>query len=99
MTNAENDNDIKVVIHIIDKGMDFLLATGFQKAVCNLAITDRPAILSALIVTLWQKQKWTSLRRDSLYLDFWTLSNGMWEPFYVHNIIDGRYYNTIVHAL
>ena len=38
MTDAENDNEIKVVLSI-DEGMD-LLATGFRKAVCNLKMAQ-----------------------------------------------------------
>ena len=48
VNNVENDDDIKVVF-AIDEGMDLLLATGFRKAVCHLTLSDRPAILSALM--------------------------------------------------
>ena len=45
---AENDNDIKICFSI-DEGSSLLNDTGYRKAVCSLTLSDRPAIISALL--------------------------------------------------
>ena len=45
---AENDDDIKLCFSI-DEGSSLLNETGYRKAVCSLTLSDRPAIMSALL--------------------------------------------------
>ena len=45
---AENDDDIKICFSI-DEGSSLLNDTGYRKAVCSLTLSDRPAIMSALL--------------------------------------------------
>lgn len=103
MNNVENDDDIKVVF-AIDEGMDLLLATGFRKAVCHLTLSDRPAILSALMdYHLMAKTKVEMDQfKDGLtalgFLDTVRENPEMWEQFFVHKnalLTAG----TIVHAM
>ena len=48
MTEAENDDDIKLCFSI-DEGASLLNETGYHKAVCSLKLSDRPALLGALL--------------------------------------------------
>ena len=48
MTEAENDDDIKLCFSI-DEGASLLNETGYRKAVCSLKLSDRPAVLGALL--------------------------------------------------
>ena len=45
---AENDDDIKLCFSI-DEGASLLNETGYRKAVCSLKLSDRPAVLGALL--------------------------------------------------
>ena len=46
--DAENDDDIKLCFSI-DEGASLLFETGYRKAVCSMTLSDRPAVLSALL--------------------------------------------------
>lgn len=48
LTEAENDDNIKLCFSI-DEGASLLNETCYHKAVCSLTLSDRPAIMSALL--------------------------------------------------
>lgn len=71
--------------------MDLLVATGFRKPVCNLKITDRLAILSALVeYHLMAKMKAEMDQfKEGLnalgFLDIVRRNTSLWEPFFMHH--------------
>ena len=48
VAQAENDDDINLCFSI-DEGANLLNETGYRKTVCSLKLSDRPAVLGALL--------------------------------------------------
>ena len=90
MNQAENDDDLRVCLSI-DECLELLLATGFCKPVCNLALDDRPNIIAALLhyhLIARVKAELDQFIEGLSTHDFLNIVRkdpNMWKPFFVHS--------------
>ena len=88
MTQAENDDDIKLCFSI-DEGASLLNETGCRKAVCSLKLSDRPALLGALLDYLLMIKVKAEMDqfKEGLqtlgYLEVLQSNPSMWEEYFL----------------
>ena len=46
--DSETDDDVKVLFNV-DEAIDFLVVTGYRKAICNLGLQDKESLKAALL--------------------------------------------------
>lgn len=86
---AENDDDMKVCLSI-DEAAALLNETGYRKAVCSLRLSDRPAVVGALLdyhMMIKVKAEMDQFKEGLQtlgYLDVLQSDPSIWEPYFIH---------------